>query len=664
MSVAAEHPGEASLGETFLAEAADRLQLAEAARQAARTWAPRKPQLARVPAAPGAIPVPTSDQLTVALQVIHDTGLKELLEGLLPPPDRRPTGGAPRIMTVTALLTSLLLLAMLEQPLLLRDAARLLDRLAPTSRRMLGLPGRRAITERMVSRMWNDIAEQLDPSPHAERNMHLFDPGFWRAHGLIDPEEQQPATAVAASSGSSITDPLVAADVAIAADAVLAQRAERLREVIARCLQATLQRAQVPEHTGSYAIDASLMASWARQRSRTARKSIPAHRRTDPDAGWRAIKGRDAIWGYAIHALVRVPEKAPPGQRPAVEIPALIEAFDVTSARAYNTTAGMALLERTIARNEQHDQQAGRAHRPRRDLLADREYGRDARWQAHAFACGFDTVFDLAAEQRGLTSIASNGALIIDGLPYSPGTPMRLRTLPRLGPFATIAQRASVAEAASERERYRLRAQGPRRDDGSLDLACPASTLVRAVRCDNKPASLQLPITRPAIGTALPVITQPGKPTACAQAKTRIGFDELPFWQQDAWMTPQWQASYGRRNLVEGAFGNLKNDPAQDITRGRIHVMGRAKTTLMLAFAAMAHNLRIAAISATTPPPSAPPKARTPRLRSRRMQHARLRITARRLQQATTSPPDQAPDPPPDEPGTDRGTVGDNPFIP
>lgn len=71
------------------------------------------------------------------------------------------------------------------------------------------------------------------------------------------------------------------------------------------------------------------------------------------------------------------------------------------------------------------------------------------------------------------------------------------------------------------------------------------------------------------------------------------------FWQQDAWMTPQWQASYGRRNLVEGAFGNLKNDPAQDITRGRIHVMGRAKTTLMLAFAAMAHNLRIAAISAT-----------------------------------------------------------------
>jgi hypothetical protein len=30
------------------------------------------------------------------------------------------------------------------------------------------------------------------------------------------------------------------------------------------------------------------------------------------------------------------------------------------------------------------------------------------------------------------------------------------------------------------------------------------------VRCDNKPASLHLPITRPAIGTALPVITQIG----------------------------------------------------------------------------------------------------------------------------------------------------------
>jgi len=617
------------------------------------------------------LPRPTSAQLTVALDVLERTGWVEAISPLLPQEQRAAAGVSPggrkRTLTVQALLLAMVLLPLMERAFIVKDMWRLLDKgLDAPTRKRLGL-GKKAITERMVSRMWNDIAEQLDPSPHAERNMHLFDPGFWRAHGLIDPEEQQPATAVAASSGSSITDPLVAADVAIAADAVLAQRAERLREVIARCLQATLQRAQVPEHTGSYAIDASLMASWARQRSRTARKSIPAHRRTDPDAGWRAIKGRDAIWGYAIHALVRVPEKAPPGQRPAVEIPALIEAFDVTSARAYNTTAGMALLERTIARHEQHDQQAGRAHRPRRDLLADREYSRDARWQAHAFACGFDTVFDLAAEQRGLTSSASNGALIIDGLPYSPGTPMRLRTLPRLGPFATLAQRASVAEAASERERYRLRAQGPRRDDGSLDLACPASTLVRAVRCDNKPTSLQLPITRPAIGTALPVITQPGKPTACAQAKTRIGFDELPFWQQDAWMTPQWQASYGRRNLVEGAFGNLKNDPAQDITRGRIHVMGRAKTTLMLAFAAMAHNLRIAAISATrasTPPPLTPPKARTPRLRSRRMQHARLRITARRLQQATTSPPDPPPDPPPDEPGTDRGTVGDNPFIP
>jgi hypothetical protein len=67
----------------------------------------------------------------------------------------------------------------------------------------------------------------------------------------------------------------------------------------------------------------------------------------------------------------------------------------------------------------------------------------------------------------------------------------------------------------------------------------------------------------------------------------------LPFWQKDLYGSTEWFASWHRRNRVEGLFGNNKNDAAQNVTRGRIRVMGLAKVSIMVLLSTMAANLRL-----------------------------------------------------------------------
>ena len=87
--------------------------------------------------------------------------------------------------------------------------------------------------------------------------------------------------------------------------------------------------------------------------------------------------------------------------------------------------------------------------------------------------------------------------------------------------------------------------------------------------------------------------TGPGMPTACQQRTISVPLTVTPkVRQKERWGSPAWVASYKRRTRVEGGFGLLKNDTTGNIKRGWTRQVGIIKTTLLLAVAVTASNLR------------------------------------------------------------------------
>ena len=233
-------------------------------------------------------------------------------------------------------------------------------------------------------------------------------------------------------------------------------------------------------------------------------------------------------------------------------------------------------------------------------MIADKAYtsekDRADDWIWPSFVLGFDSVHDLTPAQLGHTATLASGAIVLNGQPWSPRTPPEaiaaLAKPPRVG--ADMATIAAYQETVAKYAVYALHAVGGRHDDGSFDFGCRAMALLGQLRCDLKDKSLDLdPAKRP---TTDPTVFTPraGKPKICGQQKTRVEATELPYWQKDLYGTAAWWKSWKRRNRVEGLFGNVKNDAAQNIRHGQIRVMGLAKVSLMALFLPMAANLRLA----------------------------------------------------------------------
>jgi hypothetical protein len=321
----------------------------------------------------------------------------------------------------------------------------------------------------------------------------------------------------------------------------------------------------------------------------------PTCRDPDPDARWNGKS--DGWFGYWLHGVVRLGEVGGP------DTLCFVERLELTAANADVRVAGLELVERMVADHDLADQQAGRDPRPRRDVIADRAYTSETNaaedWVWPLFDLGFDSVHALTEYQLGQwRRKTTSGAIIVDGQPASPRIPAHLRNIefPPVG--ATRAEIDAYQQLIDQRRPWMLYALGGRHDDGSWDWGCRAMNVLGQVRCDLKPDSMNKPATakRP---TADPALHRPRRlrkdlHAICMQQTSRTQASELPFWQNELHGSVEWFDSWNRRNRVEGLFGNIKNDAAQNITRGRIRVMGLAKVSLMCLFVAMAANLRLA----------------------------------------------------------------------
>jgi hypothetical protein len=127
-----------------------------------------------------------------------------------------------------------------------------------------------------------------------------------------------------------------------------------------------------------------------------------------------------------------------------------------------------------------------------------------------------------------------------------------------------------------------------RKGKGAERFMCPAQA-GKAV-CDNCPLSKYAPPDLPRVPNPP---AEPDLPDACKQATISVPPAVSPkLRQRDRWGTPAWIISYNRRSRVEGGFGLLKNDTTGNVKRGWTRQVGIIKTTLLLAVAVTASNLR------------------------------------------------------------------------
>ena len=86
---------------------------------------------------------------------------------------------------------------------------------------------------------------------------------------------------------------------------------------------------------------------------------------------------------------------------------------------------------------------------------------------------------------------------------------------------------------------------------------------------------------------------EPDIPAACKQRTISIPMTVSPkLRQRTRWGTPPWMISFNRRSRLEASFGLLKNESTGNVKRGWTRQVGIIKTTLPLAAAVTASNLR------------------------------------------------------------------------
>lgn len=382
-----------------------------------------------------------------------------------------------------------------------------------------------------------------------------------------------------------------------------------LQDIVDRLVLGTL-----PDRPGSsYALDESALWAWAKGRksrrntpaaeaagARDGESASPAPLSACPDATWGTKTGKDgqqdAYFGYALHALVRVPDMKSGPRFDDYDDPVLIEAIAITPASTDVVEVSLELIDRV------------RSRRPVVDLLADRHYSYKewSRWAHHLWLRGVRPVVDLREDEHGFRP--HDGTRLAASWPHCPGTPTRLAELPRPGTGAAARVREAFDAAISERQAYAMRRVKSHVPDGVSRWECPARA--GKVGCPHVAGTVQVAhdlgmpiVARPPAGNDLPdcctqrtfmIRTQvPQEDDDARTRRSRLQLGQtMKHAQDEYWGSHRWITSWNRRTYVEGAFGNLKNPSTENVSRGIFRFTGLPLVSLAIAASVAASNTR------------------------------------------------------------------------
>ncbi len=122
-------------------------------------------------------------------------------------------------------------------------------------------------------------------------------------------------------------------------------------------------------------------------------------------------------------------------------------------------------------------------------------------------------------------------------------------------------------------------------------MRCPAAAGL--IRCPLKPDSMNRPYTTP---TAYPDAgLQAPPPPCCSQTTVSVPVEiQSSTRQKRTWGSEEWFDTYARhRPAVESFFSLIKDPGKEHMARGRIKMMGIARTSIMVAFWTAAANYRL-----------------------------------------------------------------------
>lgn len=307
--------------------------------------------------------------------------------------------------------------------------------------------------------------------------------------------------------------------------------------------------------TDTWAIDTHLFEAWVNQKS-----SVSA----DPDATWRALTTHKhkthPVLGYQLIAAVRTGTTE------------VCDRISITTANADDAppAANLVLAMQTTGQ-------------PITRVIADRGFTqKPTSFLDPIRNAGIHLTYDLKDTDLGVSG-SYLGNLIVDGWPYSPAMPARLRRVPKPKPGSTKAQWTAYFKKMTERDAYRWLAHG-KPGAAKARVASPASRNRLTCR-----------IAKNAAPASAPICTVKHAPTeACAMTTMTYTAATAPrTYQYPAWGTNDWATIWKKRSAVERFFGHLQAPAGVGFDHGRFQVRRLTKVAIATAAFVIATNISL-----------------------------------------------------------------------